>query len=103
MKNRAPLSLHIPVPEHRPGDAPDFRGIALPAAGAVGRPGIDAKPRAISDLAFSLIRVLDGEGRAVGEWNPKLDVETLRRGLKHMLLVRVFDDRMYRAKRQGKT
>jgi 2-oxoisovalerate dehydrogenase E1 component alpha subunit len=103
MKNRAPLSLHIPVPEHRPGDAPDFRGIEMPAAGAVGRPGIDAKPREISDLAFSLIRVLDGEGRAVGEWNPKLDAETLRRGLKHMLLVRVFDDRMYRAQRQGKT
>jgi len=103
MKNRAPLSLHIPVPEHRPGDAPDFRGIALPAAGAVGRPTIEAKPREISDLAFSLIRVLDGEGRAVGEWNPKLDAETLRRGLKHMLLVRVFDDRMYRAQRQGKT
>jgi 2-oxoisovalerate dehydrogenase E1 component alpha subunit len=103
MKNRAPLSLHSPVPEHRPGDAPDFSGIALPAAGAVGRPGIEAKPREISDLAFSLIRVLDGEGRVVGEWNPKLDAETLRRGLKHMLLVRVFDDRMYRAQRQGKT
>jgi 2-oxoisovalerate dehydrogenase E1 component alpha subunit len=103
MKNRAPLSLHIPVPAHRPGDAPDFSAIALPAAGAVGRPDIDAKPREISDLAFSLIRVLDGEGRAVGEWNPKLDAETLRRGLKHMLLVRVFDDRMYRAQRQGKT
>jgi len=103
MKNRAPLSLHIPVPEHRPGDAPDFSGIALPAAGAVARPGIEAKPREISNLAFSLIRVMDGEGRAVGEWNPKLDAESLRRGLKHMLLVRVFDDRMYRAQRQGKT
>ncbi|HEY8696283.1 MAG TPA: 3-methyl-2-oxobutanoate dehydrogenase (2-methylpropanoyl-transferring) subunit alpha [Rhizomicrobium sp.] len=103
MKNRAPLSLHIPVPEHRPGDAPDFSDLKLPEAGAVACPKIDAKPRQMSDLAFSLIRVLDGEGRAVGEWNPKLDAETLRRGLKHMLLVRVFDDRMYRAQRQGKT
>src|SRR5262249_52978859 len=54
-------------------------------------------------LAFSLIRVLDEKGAAKGPWNPRLDAETLRRGLKAMILTRVFDERMYRAQRQGKT
>src|SRR5690606_21939687 len=42
-------------------------------------------------------------GQAVGPWNPRLDAETLRRGLKAMILTRAFDDRMHRAHRQGKT
>ena len=40
---------------------------------------------------------------AVGPWDPKLDPDTLRRMLRDMMLVRIFDDRMYRAQRQGKT
>jgi 2-oxoisovalerate dehydrogenase E1 component alpha subunit len=39
----------------------------------------------------------------VGPWNPKLDVDTLKRGLRLMMLTRAYDDRMYRAQRQGKT
>ena len=101
--NRPSLSLHIPEPKCRPGDKPDFSRMALPAAGAAPRPDINVHPRDIIDLAYSLIRVLDEQGRAVGEWNPRLDPEVLRRGLKHMLLTRVYDDRMYRAQRQGKT
>jgi 2-oxoisovalerate dehydrogenase E1 component alpha subunit len=69
----------------------------------VRRPDIDAKPHDMSDLAFTLIRVLDEKGEAVGAWNPKLDPETLRRALRNMLLTRAYDDRMYRAQRQGKT
>ncbi len=46
---------------------------------------------------------MDKSGKAVGPWNPKLDVETLKRGLRTMLLVRAYDDRMFRAQRQGKT
>ena len=41
--------------------------------------------------------------RASGPWNPQLDADTLRRGLRAMLLTRVFDERMFRAQRQGKT
>jgi 2-oxoisovalerate dehydrogenase E1 component alpha subunit len=102
-KNRPSLSLHIPAPKRRPGDKPDFSRVKLPAAGAMPRPDIAVNPREITDLAYGLIRVLDEQGRAVGPWNPRLDPETLRRGLKHMLLTRVYDDRMYRAQRQGKT
>jgi 2-oxoisovalerate dehydrogenase E1 component alpha subunit len=103
LRNRTKLSLRVPVPKHRPGDTPDFSGLSISEAGEVRRPEIDAPPREISDLAFSLVRVLDKGGKAVGPWNPKLDPDTLRRGLKAMMLTRAFDDRMFRAQRQGKT
>ena len=41
--------------------------------------------------------------KAVGPWDPKLDPDTLRKMLRDMVTVRIFDDRMYRAQRQGKT
>ncbi len=103
MRNRPKLSLRVPQPKHRPGDTPDFSGMALSAPGEVRRPEIDAHPRDIADLAFALIRVLDKDGKAVGPWAPQLDADTLRRGLKAMLVTRAFDDRMFRAQRQGKT
>ncbi|MGA9796484.1 MAG: 3-methyl-2-oxobutanoate dehydrogenase (2-methylpropanoyl-transferring) subunit alpha [Rhizomicrobium sp.] len=103
MKNRKPLSLRVPEPKHRPGDKPDFSSVDISEAGKVRRPDIAVAPREIADMAFDLIRVLDAKGQAVGPWNPKLDAETLRRGLKNMLLTRAFDDRMFRAQRQGKT
>src|SRR5947208_2092915 len=79
--NRPSLSLHIPAPKCRPGDKPDFSRIKIPAAGAMPRPDIAVHPREITDLAYGVIRVLDEQGRAVGTWNPRLDPETLRRGL----------------------
>jgi 2-oxoisovalerate dehydrogenase E1 component alpha subunit len=103
LKNRTPLSLHIPAPKCRPGDKPDFSALHIPEAGAVKRPEIDARAHDIRDLSETLIRVLDAKHNAVGPWNPKLDAETLRRALKHMILTRAFDDRMFRAQRQGKT
>lgn len=102
MRDKGKLSLHIPAPRRRPGDRPDFSDIAVPDAGIVERPPIDAKPHDIAPLAYSLIRVLDNDARIVGPWDPKLDVETLRAGLRAMMLTRTYDDRMYRAQRQGK-
>ncbi len=103
MKNKRKLSLHVPEPAHRPGDAPDFSGVVVPAAGSVRRPDIAAHPREIADLAYTLIRVLEMDGTAVGPWDPRLDPDTLRRGLRLMMLTRAYDERMYRAQRQGKT
>src|SRR6202012_4586429 len=54
-------------------------------------------------LATALVRVLDEKDRAVGEWDPRLDPETLRQGLRWMMLTRAYDERMYRAQRTGKT
>ncbi len=103
MKNQPELSLHIPQPKCRPGDRVDFSELDLPAAGAAPRPDVNTDAQDMHHMAYDLIRVLDEEGRAVGPWAPKLDGQTLRKGLRNMLLTRIFDDRMYRAQRQGKT
>lgn len=102
-RNAPVLALHVPEPPFRPGDTPDFSSIQVPPAGAAPRPDTDAAPRDTFALTDSLIRVLDEEGRAVGPWAPRIDPDTLRKMLRDMVTVRVFDDRMYRAQRQGKT
>jgi 2-oxoisovalerate dehydrogenase E1 component alpha subunit len=101
--NAPKLSLHIPEPAVRPGDAPDFSGLPLSPAGAAPRPAFDVAARETHGLVYDLIRVLDDDGQAVGPWNPRLDADHLRRGLEAMILTRAFDDRMHRAHRQGKT
>ena len=103
MKNTVSLSLHIPEPLARPGDPVDFRGMKVPPAGAARRPDIRCSGEDTHDLAHGLIRVLNEAGEAVGPWDPKAGPEVLRRGMRAMLLVRAFDDRMYRQQRQGKT
>jgi len=102
-RNSQPLRLHIPQPARRPGEAPDFSGLKLPGPGEAWRPATDALAPDMRDLAFSLIRVLDAEGKPQGPWAPSLDPDFLIRGLRNMLLTRAFDDRMFRAQRQGKT
>jgi 2-oxoisovalerate dehydrogenase E1 component alpha subunit len=103
MSNKIPLELHIPEPPGRPGDVPDFAHIAVPPAGDTRRPDIAVVEAEMRDLPFGLIRVLDDAGNAVGPWNPRLDADTLIRGLRAMLQTRAFDERMFRAHRQGKT
>src|SRR6476660_2166306 len=96
------LELHIPAHHPAPGERPDFSYVPRFPAGSVERPAIEAPARETHPLADKLIRVLDDEGAAVGEWNPKLPSETLRRGLRAMMLTRAYDDRMFRQQRQGK-
>jgi 2-oxoisovalerate dehydrogenase E1 component alpha subunit len=97
------LDLHVPTPKARPGDHADFSGWSFPAPGDTPKPDIASSAVEMREYAYGLIRVLDMEGRAFGAWRPEVPAETLRRGLKYMLLTRAFDDRMYRAQRQGKT
>ena len=97
-----PLRLHIPEHKPMPGKHADFSDFRLPSAGGIARPPIDVPSVATHHLATALIRVLDGD-KAVGPWDPLLDPETLRRGLKAMMLTRAYDDRMHRAQRTGKT
>ena len=103
MKRDSSLRLHIPEARFRPGDLPNFGYLDLPNAGDAARPETDAKASATRDLAYGLVRVLDDEGTARGPWDPKLAPDVLVRGLRAMMLTRVFDDRMFRAQRQGKT
>lgn len=101
--NLPPLSLYVPEPRYRPGDTPDFGNIDVPPVGAMARPSEAAKPDDIRDLSYGLIRVLDFDGRASGSWNPHLSPDRLLQMLRSMMLLRAFDNRMFRAQRQGKT
>jgi len=102
-RNIQPLSLHVPEPPTRPGDEVDFSHFDIPPAGSVARPDTGVDAAEIRQHVYSLVRVLDDEGRAVGPWDPNLDPDTLRRGLRAMMLTRAYDERMYRVQRQGKT
>jgi 2-oxoisovalerate dehydrogenase E1 component alpha subunit len=101
--NKATLKLHIPEPKHRPGDRPDFSDIKIPKPGEVPKPDINVAAKNTLETAYSLIRVLGDDNKAHGPWDPKLDVETMKRGLKNMVTVRAYDARMFAAQRQGKT
>ena len=102
-KNLPPLRLHVPEPPARPGEEADFSHVEILPAGVTPRPDSAAPAGEMRDLAYGLVRVLDDEGRAVGPWNPRLTPDVMRRMLRAMALTRAFDDRMFRAQRQGKT
>jgi 2-oxoisovalerate dehydrogenase E1 component alpha subunit len=101
--NRPALHLHVPEPRFRPGDTADFSDIHVPLPDPASPPAESVAPADIHPLAFGLVRVLDDAGQAVGGWNPRLSVERLLAMLRSMQLLRAFDDRMFRAQRQGKT
>ncbi len=103
MNKELPLSLNVPEPSCRPGDEPDFSDFVIPKAGEVERPPIDIEAKEIREMAFSIIRILNAEGEAVGPWAGTLTNDELKEGLRHMMLLRTFDERMLLAQRQGKT
>ena len=102
-RNLPPLSLHVPEPPFRPGDEVDYAKFVVPAAGEQSRPDVSVPAGEIRGHAYEMVRVLDDEGRAVGPWNPDLGADRLRAMLREMVLLRAFDDRFFRAQRQGKT
>ena len=67
------------------------------------RPPIDVSPSDIRDFAYTMIRALDDNGEAVGDWAGSLDAAGKRKGLRDMMLTRAFDARMLLSQRQGKT
>ena len=94
--------LHVPRVPARPGEAPDFSYVKLSPAGAMNRPDVTAGLPDTEPLASGLIRVLGDDHRAVGPWDPHLGIDELQVGLRHMVLTRIYDDRMVRIQRQGK-
>ncbi|MEM9397505.1 MAG: thiamine pyrophosphate-dependent enzyme [Pseudomonadota bacterium] len=94
--------LYVPAASSRPGGTPDFSDLHIPEVGFAPRPPVDITAAETAALSAGLVRVLGHNAQAQGPWDPKLDPQTLRRGLRHMLHVRVFDDRMFRMQRQGK-
>ena len=84
MADPRPLSFHVPAPAVRPGGTPDFSDVRISRAGEVRRPEVDVAPEDIRDLAYSIIRVLDRDGEAVGPWAGLLsDEELLERPAPH--------------------
>jgi 2-oxoisovalerate dehydrogenase E1 component alpha subunit len=102
-RNAPKLELHVPEPPFRPGDTPDFSSLKIAAAGTAPRPDTSVAASETHPLTTDLVRVLGDDHKPVGPWDPRLDPDTLRKMLKDMVTVRIFDDRMYRAQRQGKT
>jgi len=101
--NRPRLSLHVPEPQFRPGDAVDFSGLKIPPAGVQVRPDEGCAASETWPLCTDMIRVLGEDDQAHGPWDPRLSPGKMRELLRQMALVRAFDGRMYRAQRQGKT
>ena len=66
------------------------------------KPALDEKVERVALMRKQLVRVLDDDGKAVGEWDPDLTAEQKLTGLRDMMLLRSFDARMLRAHRQGK-
>lgn len=97
---RAPLSLYIPQPAGRPGDVPCFDHLSFAAGTATERPAVDAPEPLLRDMPYGLVRVMGVEDAS---WDPGLDPDTMRSGLRAMVQTRLFEERMFRAHRQGKT
>lgn len=94
--------LYVPTPTIRAGNEPDFSHVTVPRAGEVGRPDPGTKPEDMRDMAFTIVRVLNRKGEAVGPWAGSLDPESLLEGLRDMMRLRAYDMRMLTAQRQGK-
>jgi 2-oxoisovalerate dehydrogenase E1 component alpha subunit len=71
-------------------------------AGEMKKPALDEKVERVALMRKQLVRVLDDDGKAVGEWVPDLSADEKLVGLRNMMLVRSFDARLLRAHRQGK-
>src|ERR1700757_4597704 len=89
-RNAPQLALYVPEPAFRPGDAPDFSSLEIPAAGSAPRPDVAAPAADTHPLTTALVRVLGDDNKATGPWDPKLDAETLRKMLRDMVTVRIF-------------
>lgn len=93
--------LYVPVASSRPDQPADFSQLEIPSPLACQRPDTASPADQMHDLAYGLVRVLDDDHQAKGDWNPQLSAETLRQGLKHMMHVQAYDERMFRMQRQG--
>ena len=91
----------IGIPPFRPGEEADFGEGFVEQPGDLNRPEVNCSAQDTATHAVGLIRVLDDEHVAHGEWNPNLDEETLLKGLEHMMRLRIFDDRMIKMQRTG--
>src|SRR5258705_12477848 len=94
LKDPLPMILHVPSAPRRPGDVPCFAPIEQ-QPGDLSRPDTLAQHDELRDHASGLIRVLDDDGIASGEWQPQLSSQQLRSGVEMILGTQHLDARMY--------
>jgi len=94
-------TLHIPEAPQRPGDTPSFEKWSW-APEDLNMLKIDCSADDTIEHASGLVRVLNDEHEASGQWNPNLKPEELIIGLEYMLRLRIFDERMMKMQRTGK-
>jgi 2-oxoisovalerate dehydrogenase E1 component alpha subunit len=98
-----PDVLRLQVPEPARGAVPAQRVRRyLSRAGEMPKPALDDKVERVALLRKQLVRVIDEDGQAVGQWVPDLSTKDKIAGLRDMMLVRSYDARLLRAHRQGK-
>jgi 2-oxoisovalerate dehydrogenase E1 component alpha subunit len=95
------ITIHVPDAPFRPGDNPVFDKWKW-SPNDLKKPPIDCESGETSDHSRGLVRVIDDEGMAYGDWNPNLEYKEILQGLKHMVRLRIFDDRMMKMQRTGK-
>lgn len=103
MSDAAPLRLHVPEPSARPGQTTDFSYLKLSPAGALPALPLDTSSQQTASYTQGLIRVLDDDGNAVGDWAKDIPDELLLRAMHAMLKTRAYDARLLIAQRQKKT
>ena len=94
-------SIHVPDAPHRPGDKTKFEQWSWKPED-LNRLDVECSVDDAINHATGLVRVLDDDHEAKGEWNPNLTSEELILGLEHMLRMRIFDERMMKMQRKGK-
>ena len=94
-------TLHIPEAPQRPGDTPSFEKWSW-APEDLNMLKIDCSADDTIEHASGLVRVLNDQHEASGQWNPNLKPEELIIGLEYMLRLRIFDERMMKMQRTGK-
>lgn len=103
MSDSKPLRLHVPEPSARPGQRTDFSYLKLSPAGQLPRLPLDVSAQQTAGHTQGLIRVLDENGQAVGDWAADIPDEVLLTGMRAMLKTRAYDARLLIAQRQKKT
>jgi len=64
--------LHVPEASSRPDTIPDFSNIDIPSPLESKRPDVLVDVEDERELAYGLVRVLDDDHQAIGEWKPEI-------------------------------
>ena len=102
MAGRGVAPYQVPTAPSRPGDEPRFEPWPWTPSDLTRPDPATCDHHDTVPHAATLVRVLDDDGIAGGEWNPNLSPRELKIGLEHMTRLRIFDERMMKMQRTGK-